>query len=158
MDKIISDINKILNKNYPLNISFNKIDTLSHFWIQSNDTRKFLLININIDGLILNVQYKNYQIIKGPVLKQKILVTIIKSREITDQNNDCQLTQEERDAIAFRKYQQLNQLILNNLQDEIEEKYNKKEEILSLNMVQITMDFNELSKRISDMNNPEFWL
>lgn len=101
---------------------------------------------------------QNYQIIKGPVLKQKILATIIKSREITDQNNDCQLTQEERDAIAFRKYQQLNQLILNNLQDEIEERYNKKEEILSLNMVQITMDFNELSKRISDMNNPEFWL
>jgi hypothetical protein len=29
---------------------------------------------------------------------------------------------------------------------------------ISINMVEITMDFNELQKRINDMNNPVFWL
>ena len=57
-------INKILKKNYPLEISFDKINTLSHFWVLSNYYNKFLTININIDGLILNGQYKNYQIVK----------------------------------------------------------------------------------------------
>jgi hypothetical protein len=64
MNQFIHDINKIIKKNYPLNIPFDKIDTLSHFWIQSNDTTKFLTINININGIILNGKYKNYQIFK----------------------------------------------------------------------------------------------
>ena len=64
MNNLIININKILEKNYPLEISFNKINNLSHFWILSNDYSKFLTININIDGVILHGQYKNYQIIK----------------------------------------------------------------------------------------------
>jgi hypothetical protein len=31
-------------------------------------------------------------------------------------------------------------------------------EAISLGMVEITMDFNELQKRFSDMTNPDFWL
>lgn len=64
MDNLIININKILKKNYPLKISFDKINTLSHFWILSNDFNKFLNIRISINGLILNGQYKNYQIVK----------------------------------------------------------------------------------------------
>lgn len=29
---------------------------------------------------------------------------------------------------------------------------------ISINMVEVTMDFNELQKRYDDMNNPDFWL
>jgi len=71
MNNLIININKILKKNYPLKISFDKINTLSHFWILSNNFNKFLNININIDGLILNGQYKNYQIVK--VITTKII-------------------------------------------------------------------------------------
>lgn len=64
MNKIIVTINKILKKNYPLKVSFDEINNLSHFWIESNDWNNFLKININIDGLILTGPYKNYQIVK----------------------------------------------------------------------------------------------
>ena len=64
MNQFISNISKILKKYYPLDISVDKINSLSHFWITSNDTSKYLSININFDGIILNGQYKNYQIIK----------------------------------------------------------------------------------------------
>lgn len=64
MNNLIIICNKILKKTYPLKIEFDKINTLSHFWILSNDFNKFFTINMNIDGLILNGQYKNYQIVK----------------------------------------------------------------------------------------------
>jgi len=62
--KLIEKINDILLKYYPIKISFDKINTLSHFRILSNDCERFLTINMNIDGVILNGEYKNYQIIK----------------------------------------------------------------------------------------------
>jgi len=62
--KLVEKINKILLKYYPIKISFDKINTLSHFRILSNDCERFLTINMNIDGVILNGEYKNYQIIK----------------------------------------------------------------------------------------------
>ena len=71
MNNFIKKINKILKKNYPLDILFEDIHYLSHFWIRSNDWNKFLPFNIDIDGLILNGQYKNYKIIK--VLTNKLL-------------------------------------------------------------------------------------
>ena len=71
MNNFIKKINKILKKNYPLDILFEDIHYLSHFWIRSNDWNRFLPFNIDIDGLILNGQYKNYKIIK--VLTNKIL-------------------------------------------------------------------------------------
>ena len=64
MDNLIINVNKILKKNYPLKISFDKINTLSHFWIKSNNFNKFLNTHMSIDGRILNGQYKNYQIVK----------------------------------------------------------------------------------------------
>jgi hypothetical protein len=71
MNNFIKKINKILKKNYPLDILFEDIHYLSHFWIRSNDWNRFLPFNINIDGLILNGQYKNYKIIQ--VVTNKIL-------------------------------------------------------------------------------------
>jgi hypothetical protein len=62
--KLIEKINQILLKYYPLKISFDKINTLSHFRILSNDYERFLTINMNINGTILNGKYKNYQIDK----------------------------------------------------------------------------------------------
>ena len=38
---LVKKINKILLKYYPIKISFDKINTLSHFRILSNDYKKF---------------------------------------------------------------------------------------------------------------------
>ena len=62
--KLIEKINHILVKYYPIKISFNKINTLSHFNILSYDYERFLTINMNIEGIILNGEYKNYKIVK----------------------------------------------------------------------------------------------
>jgi hypothetical protein len=62
--KLVEKTNHILSKYYPVKISFDKINTLSHFQIVSNDYKRFLTINMNIDGVILNGEYKNYQIVK----------------------------------------------------------------------------------------------
>ena len=47
--KIIDELNpnKILKENYPLEISFNKINSLSHLYISSNNYNKFFPFNIN---------------------------------------------------------------------------------------------------------------
>ena len=63
-NKLVEKTNHILLKYYPIKISFDKINTLSHFQIISNDYKRFLTINMNIDGIILNGEYKNYQIVK----------------------------------------------------------------------------------------------
>ena len=47
MNNLIISINKILKENYPLEISFDKINSLSHFWIKSNNYNKFFPFNIN---------------------------------------------------------------------------------------------------------------
>ena len=62
--KLVKKINDILSKYYPIKISFDKINTLSHFNILSYDYERFLTINMNLDGVILNGEYKNYQIVK----------------------------------------------------------------------------------------------
>jgi hypothetical protein len=69
--KLIEKTNDILLKYYPVKISFDKINTLSHFQIISNNYELFLTINMNIDGVILNGEYKNYQIVK--VITTKVL-------------------------------------------------------------------------------------
>jgi hypothetical protein len=46
------------------------------------------------------------------------------------------------------------------LDEEIDEDVHNKNgrDLISINMTEITMDFNELQKRFNDMNNPDFWL
>lgn len=52
-----------------------------------------------------------------------------------------------------------SQAILYHLENELPETFKvSKTEAISLGMEGITMDFNELQKRISDMTNPDFWL
>ncbi len=52
-----------------------------------------------------------------------------------------------------------NRSVLAHLENEMEEQFKvNKEETVSLAMVEITMDFNELQKRFNDMTNPDFWL
>jgi hypothetical protein len=63
MNNLIIRCNKILKKYYPLKIYFDKISSLSHFWILSNNWNNFLPFNININGFILNGKYKDYRII-----------------------------------------------------------------------------------------------
>ena len=69
-NKLVEKTNHILLKYYPIKISFDKINTLSHFQIISNDYKLFLTINMNIDGVILNGEYKNYQIVKVITTKE----------------------------------------------------------------------------------------
>jgi hypothetical protein len=64
MNNIILSVNKILKKNYPIEITFDKIYDLSHFHISSNDWNRFLPFNFNIDGQIFNGEYINYKIIR----------------------------------------------------------------------------------------------
>jgi len=64
MNNLIKTVNNIVSKYYPVKIAFNKIHTLSHFFIESNNHNKFLPFNIDINGLILDGEYKNYKIVK----------------------------------------------------------------------------------------------
>lgn len=48
--------------------------------------------------------------------------------------------------------------VIKHLEDEIEESKTSPRDLISLNMIEITMDFNELQKRYNDMNDPNFWL
>jgi len=57
--KLVKKINDILVKYYPVKISFDKINTLSHFSILSNNFKRILTINIDMNG-----EYKNYKIMK----------------------------------------------------------------------------------------------
>ena len=57
-------VNKILFKNYPLKIKFDKINNLSHFYILSNNWNKYMPFEFNISGKILNGEYINWKIIQ----------------------------------------------------------------------------------------------
>lgn len=57
--KLVEKVNILLVKYYPIKISFDKINTLSHFRILSNDYKKILQLNIDMNG-----EYKNYKIVK----------------------------------------------------------------------------------------------
>jgi hypothetical protein len=60
---IINKIKEVLTNNYPLNITFDELNNLSHFYILSNNWKKFLNFNIDINGNILSGKYQNYKII-----------------------------------------------------------------------------------------------
>lgn len=64
MNNLISKINKLLETKYPIETTFNDIHKLSHFYIESNNWNKFISIHFDINGKILNSDYKNYKIIK----------------------------------------------------------------------------------------------
>jgi hypothetical protein len=56
------NINNFLKKYYPIKNNFNNISNLSHFYIKSSNWNKYLPFNFNLDGIILNGKYKNYNI------------------------------------------------------------------------------------------------
>jgi len=68
------------------------------------------------------------------------------------------LTVEEKALLTQKNHEKISKIITSHLDDEIEETKLSNRDVISINMVEITMDFNELQKRINDMNNPDFWL
>ena len=63
-------VNKILLKNYPIKMTSDKIKKLSHFGISSNNSKKFISIQFDINGKILSGKYANYKIIKVITTKE----------------------------------------------------------------------------------------
>jgi len=70
LETLISFINKLLLKTYPIKTNFNNINELSHFYLLSNYKpglkhliQKFLPFQIDIDGNILNGMYKDFKIL-----------------------------------------------------------------------------------------------
>ena len=55
--KLVEKINHILLKYYPIKISFDKINTLSHFRILSNNCKKILTINMIFESYYLKISY-----------------------------------------------------------------------------------------------------
>ena len=111
MNNFIKKINKILKKNYPLDILFEDIHYLSHFWIRSNDWNKFLPFNIDIDGLILNGQYKNYKIIKVLTLEKVRISKASPSAYALSQAQGARLTNK---ILDWETYKLLYISLLNN--------------------------------------------
>ena len=68
------------------------------------------------------------------------------------------MTIEEKALLSQRNHEKISKIITAHLDDEIDETKLGQRDNISINMVEITMDFNELQKRINDMNNPDFWL
>jgi hypothetical protein len=63
-----------LKKYYPISIPFNNIKNLSHFNLQNiHNFHKFLPFHMNINGLILDGEYKDYKIIKVITSINKVL-------------------------------------------------------------------------------------
>ena len=63
-DKLITKINILLSKNYPLKASFTDIGTMSHFSILKMILPTHLPFRIDLDGTILNGKYKSKKIMK----------------------------------------------------------------------------------------------
>lgn len=88
------------------------------------------------------------------------LLKTLETTNITEilEDKNIVLTAEEKATLSQRNHQRISNIITQHLEDEIEETRNGPRDNISVNMVEITMDFNELQKRINDMNNPVFWL
>lgn len=67
-DELKREVNNLLFIYYPVKTEFNKINNLSHFFINSSNWNKFLQYSFDINGVILNGTYKNY-IIKNVITK-----------------------------------------------------------------------------------------
>jgi hypothetical protein len=55
-------INEILKNMYPLKATFDDISNLSHFYICFNNISKKILINMDINGIIIDGPFKKYKI------------------------------------------------------------------------------------------------
>lgn len=88
------------------------------------------------------------------------LLKTLETTNITEilEDKNIVLTAEEKATLSQRNHQRISNIITQHLEDEIEENRNGPRDNISINMAEITMDFNELQKRINDMNNPVFWL
>jgi hypothetical protein len=69
LETLISFINKLLLKTYPIKTNFNNINELSHFEIQNFYLKKFIPFQFDIKGYILNGNYTNWKIIKVETTK-----------------------------------------------------------------------------------------
>jgi hypothetical protein len=96
----------------------------------------------------------------------KLSSTILDTSQIEDMvnSNGVKLTPEEIALIKQRNQMKIVTSIVRHLEEEIEEGTLSVSSLahhmdnISINMIEITMNFNELQKRINDMNNPDFWL
>ncbi len=64
LKNVIREIKKNLKKYYPMDIDLNRLYNLSHFDILSQDYNNYLPFQFDINGKILNNEYKNYIILK----------------------------------------------------------------------------------------------
>jgi len=72
MVSLQNKIEGILNKHYPIKISFDEITTLSHFYIKAINWKKWTCYNFDIKGRILNSEYQDYKIIKVVTSHDKV--------------------------------------------------------------------------------------
>ena len=88
------------------------------------------------------------------------MLKTLETTNITEilEDKNIVLTIEEKALLSQRNHEKISKIITAHLDDEIDETKLGQRDNISINMVEITMDFNELQKRINDMNNPDFWL
>ena len=74
------------------------------------------------------------------------LLKTLETTNITEilEDKNLVLTPEEKALLSQRNYEKISKIITAHLDDEIEETKLSQKDNISINMVEITMDFNEL--------------
>lgn len=85
-------------------------------------------------------------------------IMINDDRSMITNENPLNVAQPALSTLSQRNMQKALQNITKHLENELEESRDGPKDNISINMIEISMDFNELQKRFNDMNNPDFWL